>query len=103
MWTNLRSNGYDLADLTRLMSSAPASLAGLDDRKGKLSPGYHADIVIWRPEKQFTVVPELIHHKHKLTPYAGMELYGQVEATYVRGRVAYENGTFQIVGESIVD
>ncbi|MBV9214738.1 MAG: allantoinase AllB, partial [Acidobacteria bacterium] len=45
MWTNLRDRGYDTADLTRLMSSAPARLAGLDHRKGKLAAGYDADLV----------------------------------------------------------
>jgi len=51
-----------------------------------LKEGFDADIVIWDPSEQFTVRPELIYHRHKLTPYDGMELFGKVEATYVRGR-----------------
>ena len=94
MWTNLRSRGFDLTDLTRLMSAAPAKLAGLDNRKGKLAAGYAADIVIWDPEKQFKVVPEIIQHRHKLTPYSGMKLFGVVEMTFVQGRKVYENGEF---------
>jgi dihydroorotase-like cyclic amidohydrolase len=34
----------------------------------------------------------MIHHKNKLTPYLGMELYGQVETTIVGGKVAYQRG-----------
>ncbi len=94
MWTNLRSRGFDLTDLTRLMSAAPAKLAGLDNRKGKLAAGYAADIVIWDPEKQFKVVPEIIQHRHKLTPYSGMKLFGVVEMTFVQGRKVFENGEF---------
>ena len=94
MWTDLRSRGFGLADLTRLMSATPAKLAGLDARKGKLAAGYDADIVIWNPEECFTVVPELIQHRHKLTPYSGMELFGKIEATYVRGQKVFENGRF---------
>ncbi len=98
MWTDLRSRGFGLADLTRLMSVAPAKLAGLDDRKGKLAAGYDADIVVWDPEERFTIIPELIQHRHKLTPYSGMELSGRVSATYLRGAKVYENGDF--VGKS---
>ncbi len=92
MWTNLRKRGFDLADLTRLMSAAPAKLAGMDDRKGKLAAGYDADLVIWNPEEEFKVVPEIIQHRHKLTPYTGMDLLGVVEMSYVRGTKVYENG-----------
>ncbi|MGB2752524.1 MAG: amidohydrolase family protein, partial [Pyrinomonadaceae bacterium] len=94
MWTNLRGRGLSLADLTRLMSAAPAKLAGLESHKGKLAAGYDADIVIWNPEKQFTVVPELIQHRHKLTPYSGMELFGKIEQTFVGGRKVFGNGQF---------
>jgi allantoinase len=37
----------------------------------------------------------MIHHRHKLTPYMGQELYGVVEATYLRGEKIYERGEFE--------
>ena len=86
MWTNLRRRGFGLADLTRLMSAAPAKLARLDHRKGRLAAGFDADIVIWDPEARIKVVPEMIKHRHKLTPYQGMELFGVIERTFSRGR-----------------
>ncbi len=91
MWTNLKERGLGIAELTRLMSAQPAKLAGLDDRKGKLAAGFDADIVIWNPEKLFTVVPEIIEHRHKLTPYSGMVLFGVVETAFVRGAIVYQN------------
>jgi allantoinase len=94
MWTNFKARGFDLTDLTRLMSEAPAKLAGLEDRKGKLEPGYDADIVVWEPNEAFTVNRELVYHRHKLTPYSGLELYGRVETVYVGGRVVYDRGEF---------
>lgn len=94
MWTNLRTRGLGIADLTRLMSAVPAKLARLDSHKGKIAAGYDADIVIWNPEEEFTVVPELIQHRHKLTPYTGRELFGKIEATFVGGRIVFENGAF---------
>jgi len=94
MWTNFRSRGFGLTDLTRLMSEAPARLAGLDDRKGKLASGFDADIVVWDPNAAFTVNPELVYHRHKLTPYSGREVHGRVEAVYVRGELVYNCGEF---------
>jgi allantoinase len=94
IWTQAEKRGFGLRELTRWMSAAPAKLAGLDELKGRLEIGYDADIVIWHPEKEFEVVPEIIHFKNKITPYAGMKLRGVVEATYVRGAKVYENGQF---------
>ena len=94
MWTNLRTRGLGIADLTRLMSAVPAKLARLDSHKGKIATGYDADIVIWNPDEQFTVVSELIQHRHKLTPYSGRKLFGKIEATFVGGRKVFENGAF---------
>ncbi len=94
IWTQLQKRGFGLRELTRWMSAAPARLAGLDKRKGRLEIGYDADIVIWNPEKEFQVVPEIIQHRHKLTPYSGMSLRGVVEIAYVRGTKVYENGEF---------
>jgi len=50
------------------------------------------------------VKPEMIHHRHKLTPYSGMELFGEVEETYVGGECAYSQGKFMStrVGKLIV-
>ena len=93
MWTDLRERGFGLNDLSRLMSAVPARLAGLDQRKGRLAAGYDADIVIWDPEKEFEVVSEMIEHRHKLTPYSGMKLFGKVESAYLRGRLVF-NGSF---------
>ena len=94
MWTNFRARGFGLNDLVRLMSEAPAKLAGLDDRKGKLAPGFDADLVVWDPDATFTVNPELVYHRHKLTPYSGREVYGRVAAVYVRGEPVYDRGVF---------
>jgi allantoinase len=94
MWTNFQRRGFGLQDLSRLMSAAPARLAGLDERKGKLEKGFDADIVVWNPEKEFTIDAEHIYFKNKITPYAGMNLRGVVEATFVRGEKVYTNGNF---------
>lgn len=93
-WTSAKPRGFSLHDLVRLMCKNPAVLSRLEDRKGSLGPGMDADLVIWNPEKEFEVNKDIIHHKHKLTPYLGFQLQGEVFATLVRGRMAYLNGKF---------
>ena len=74
------------------MSAGPAELAGLGSRKGRLEPGYDADVVIWDPQQSFVVDPARIEHRHKVTPYAGRTLFGAIRATYLRGRKVWEDG-----------
>lgn len=94
MWTEAEKRGYSLGHLTRWLSSGPARLVGLHRRKGMIAPGFDADIVIWNPDETLTVEPSMLHHRHKLTPYAGRILHGIVEATFLRGRKIYEHGRF---------
>jgi allantoinase len=86
VWTGARSRGVQPYRIAEWMSAAPAKLAGLGDRKGALAAGYDADIIIWDPDASFTVDPKSLLHRHKVTPYAGRELYGMVMATYAGGR-----------------
>lgn len=81
------------------MSERPALLAGLGGKKGRIAPGYDADIVVWDPEAERAVSAETIEHRHKITPWAGRRLAGVVERTFVRGACVFENG--EIVGGSI--
>ncbi len=80
----------DLSSIANLMCSGPADLAGI--HKGRIAAGYDADLVIWSPEENFRVTPEIVHHRHKVTPYAGEKLSGVVKTTYVRGRKVWEDG-----------
>lgn len=104
MWTNVQKRGFGLRELTDWMSHAPAKLCGLDKRKGEIAVGFDADIVIFQPDKEFKVAAEIIEFKNKLTPYAGMNLRGGVEATYVRGEKVFEQGKFaeKTIGKLLV-
>jgi allantoinase len=94
MWTKMRAQKYSLEQLAKWMCAGPAKLVGLDKQKGALAKGYDADIVIWNPEKSFTVQPTMLQHRHKLTPYLKHELHGLVETTFLRGEMIYDRGRF---------
>ena len=94
VWTEAKRRGFSLTHLAKWLCEAPARLAGLDHQKGAIAPGRDADLVIWNPEAGFKVDPAQLHHRHKLTPYAGRDLMGIVEATFLRGVRIFEHGNF---------
>lgn len=84
VWTNAQPRGFTVDDLARWCCASPARLANLD-RKGAIAIGKDADFVVWDPDATFTVSPELIEHRHKVTPYLGSTLRGVVKETWARG------------------
>jgi len=94
MWTEASRRGFALADIARWMAEGPASLAGLQERKGRLAARYDADFVVFEPESEFIVTKDQLQHRHPVSPYVGEKLRGVVKATYLRGKPAYEEGKF---------
>ena len=76
------------------LTSRPAALVGLGTRKGSIAPGFDADLVIFDSKAKFTVDAQKLQHRHKATPYDGLELQGVVETTFLRGQAIYHNGEF---------
>ncbi len=87
VWTNAAARGFDVQHIAHWCSRMPARLARLE-RKGVIAVGNDADFTVWSPEERFVVTPDLIQHRHKVTPYLGSELRGVVKATWVRGTLA---------------
>jgi allantoinase len=91
-WTGVRcrrpSDGLSL--LARWLSEAPAALAGLAGRKGRIEPDCDADFVVWDPDAAAAVDPLRLQQRHKLTPYAGRTLNGRVETTFVGGERVWD-------------
>jgi allantoinase len=93
-WTGARARGVEPERMARWMSAAPARLAGLADRRGALREGFDADLVVWDPDAAFQVEPTALHHRHPVTPYAGVALHGVVLETYLRGEKVVDRGAF---------
>lgn len=54
-WTAAKTRDISFSEISKLLSSQPARMCGLDDRKGNLSEGMDADFVIWDPEETIKV------------------------------------------------
>ena len=76
------------------MSAAPARLAGLEARKGRIAVGGDGDLVVWNPEGGTPVEPRARYQRHPVTPYDGLTLGGRVERTYVRGACVFDGAGF---------
>ncbi len=91
VWTEAKARGFNEEDVVRWMAAMPARLAGLSGRKGEIAPGCDADLVVWDPEEALAVDPSTLHHRHKVTPYAGRKLCGVVKKTYLGGCLVSPN------------
>ena len=81
-----------MADLVRLLATGPARIFGLYPRKGRLSAGADADVVLFDPRASGTLRDEDLHSAAGFSPYSGLELKGRVRTTICRGRVVYDQG-----------
>jgi allantoinase len=90
IWSEAQRRGVSLEEMTKWLCGGPGRLVGFEQRKGEIVEGADADLVIWDPNEEFRVDPQKLHHRHKITPYAGETLRGVVKKTFVRGRKIYD-------------
>ncbi|MGO9257460.1 MAG: allantoinase AllB [Bryobacteraceae bacterium] len=89
--------GLSLANIVRMTAETPAArfrIAG----KGKIAPGYDADLALVDLSASFTLAPEHLHQRHPLSPYAGSQFRGRVEHTLLRGRTIFHQGRITAAG-----
>ena len=95
--TGVNEGRIDITDVARLMSENPAKINGIYPQKGSLEIGTDADITIVNLEDEFVFREEMLHSKHKISPFDGTTFKGRAVKTILRGRTISENG--EIVGE----
>jgi allantoinase len=96
LWTGMQRRGMKMERIAEWMAAEPAKLAGFSERKGALAAGADADLVVFNPDAAWTVTPDDLHFRHKLSPYLGAELRGRVLETWLRGERIFQEGTFAV-------
>jgi dihydroorotase len=82
------ANGLiDLAKLVRMACERPAELYGIEN-KGRLEPGYDADLVIVDLKRERKVEKSFLQSKCGWSPYEGQVLTGWPEMVILGGKLA---------------
>ncbi len=90
MATNVRA--WSWPDIVQRTATRPAQLFGLAPRKGSLTLGADADIVLYDPRPKSTITRDGLLTRQKWSAFEGRALRGQVIRTLVRGRDVYRDG-----------
>lgn len=80
-----------------LCATNVAKIFGCAPRKGTIACGSDADIVVYDPNKKFTVSQDNMHSDVDHTIWEGAEMQGYPVMTFSRGKLVYKDGEF--VGE----
>lgn len=86
----VRENVLTISQLMEKMSFNPSSILGIS--KGTLGIGKIADIVIFDPEKPWTVDVSSFQSKSKNSPYDKWELFGKPEYVILGGKTIVSHG-----------
>jgi dihydroorotase len=89
-WAEGQHGGDALPRALAKITSDAARTAGLP--AGQLGVGAAADVVLFDPAKRWLVNGAALASQGKHSPFLGYELTGQVQATVVGGRVAWQRG-----------
>lgn len=80
--------------VVELCSTNPAKIYGCTPEKGTIAVGSDADIVIYDPNKEFTVSKDNMHSDVDHTIWEGLKLNGYIDMTISRGSIVFKEGDF---------
>jgi dihydropyrimidinase len=89
------SHGY--ISLTRwvdIVSTTPAKMFGMFPKKGLISPGSDADIVVFDPQKKHVISASTHNMNVDFSVYEGAQLTGKVETVFLRGSKIVDNSQY---------
>ena len=89
--------GVGLREFLPLVTSAPARIFGLGASKGRLEPGFDADIAVFDTRDEWVYRADRQVAGAKWSPFDGKMFSGRVEATYLRGEEVYRDN--RVTGE----
>ncbi len=86
----------DLHQFVDLSSTRAAKIFGLYPRKGSITVGADADLVVFDPEASATISAKTHHHHVDRSIFEGFKLKGAASTVVVNGRVQYQNGDLKV-------
>ncbi len=83
-----------LARWVELCATTPARMMGLYPRKGIIAAGSDADIVIYDPDRQWTISADNHHMNIDHSAYEGVQVTGHVDTVFSRGKKLIDDGRY---------
>jgi len=86
----------DLHEFVDVTSTRAAKVFGLYPRKGSITVGADADLVIWDPEMSGVISASTHHHKVDRNIFEGFKTRGGPSTVIVDGRVQFQDGDLKV-------
>ena len=84
-------NHFSIETVVEKMCHAPATIYNINNR-GFIREGYHADLVLIKPNSPWTVKNEDIQSSCKWSPFEGKTWNWQIINTFINGSLVYNQG-----------
>lgn len=86
-----QSHALDLRTIARVTSGNVARRFNIP-RKGRIAVGFDADLTLVALNESYELTREMLHDRHKLSPFVGAKFRGRIRRTIVRGQTVFEDG-----------
>lgn len=97
LWTHgVGAGRFDANQFVDLTSTRAAKIFGLYPRKGSISVGADADLVVWDPTAERTISAKAHLHRCDRSIFEGFRVRGGPRTVVARGRVAFREGTLHV-------
>ncbi len=90
--TEFRNRKLPLTLFTKMTSARVRELYHIQDKKGRIAPGFDADLTLVDPTKTHTIDPKKFFSHAKWSPFSGREVSVCVEKTFMRGELMFDSG-----------
>lgn len=97
LWNfGVRPGQLDVHQFVDLVSTRAARIFGLYPRKGSLTVGADADLVVWDPAGTRTISARTHFHRNDESIYEGIQVTGVPSTVITGGRIRYRNGDLRV-------
>ena len=91
LWDGVRDGRISMNRFVEITSTAPAKIFGMYPRKGTVSVGADADLVVWDPAREKILGKDSLHMRVDYSPFEGRRVVGAPSHVLSRGEVVVAN------------